>query len=119
MSPTMAAGLGILTAVLALAPGLLLALAPPRTRVATSLRVVCAAALVMLVWRVGAWAFVSVHLRDVAVGLLLVGTFVGGVRHVRNRARPQGWIRLYAVLAVVLPGLDAWAFSAPWYSEAP
>jgi len=118
MTPDQAAALGAATVALAVLPALSLLVLPRRDKATTRLRILAVVALTVLVMRVGAWSYASVHLRNAGGLALLVGTIGAGVRGRMVTLEPERWRVVAAgIVAAVFVALDVWAFSASWLSS--
>ena len=86
-------------------------MAPARGGATTAFRLLTGVAFTVLVMRVGAWAFASVHLKNVAGGAFFVGSLVGGARARRATEGKPGKPLPWAIAALSLSALVGWAIA--------
>ncbi len=116
MSSSQAALAGAATVFLGFAPAVAIVLAPVRTAGAAALRLLSGVALTVLVMRIGAWAFASTYLCNVAGGAFFVASLISMSRAMRAQSRLRGLTAVWGLVATALLGLAIWAISGAYYA---
>ncbi len=119
LSPENAALAGAVTVVFGFAPAIFIAVAPPRAAAAASMRLLTGVGLTVLAMRIGAWAFASTYLCNVAGGAFFVASLLSMARAMRAGGGKRGIALAWAVPALALLGLVGWAITGSFYQGTP